>query len=114
MDLDLNIDDAGRFVARLTSEDTTAIVTSSSLPAAEDLLAAVADARDTGFGECVWEEQGGDYRWMFRISDGRLIVVALWSTGTLTGWEHVFRGECDAEWFEGRVHAGLAAHGLSG
>ena len=104
MDFSLTIDDAGRFVARLSDQDTTAIVTSSS---------AVDDARDTGYGECLWEEQGGDYRWMFRLTGERLIVVALWSTGTLTGWEHVFRGECDPAWFADRVRDALAQHGLS-
>ena len=108
-----HLDDAGRFVARLSDQDTTAIVTSSSLPAADELLTAVDDARDTGYGECLWEEQGGDYRWMFRLTGERLIVVALWSTGTLTGWEHVFRGECDPAWFADRVRDALAQHGLS-
>ena len=113
MDFSLTIDDAGRFVARLSDQDAPAIVTASSLPAADELLAALEDARDTGYGECLWEEQGGDHRWMFRITGGRLTVVALWSTGTLTGGEHVFRGECDPAWFADRVRSALAQHGLS-
>jgi uncharacterized protein YegP (UPF0339 family) len=113
MDFTLDIDEAGRFVARLSAGDTTRLVTSSTLPAAADLLDAVEDARDGGSGECLWQEQGGDYRWMLRAAGERLTVVALWSAGTLTGWEHVFRGECELEWFASRVREGLARHGLS-
>jgi hypothetical protein len=29
----------------------------------------------------------------------------MWSAGTITGYQHVFREECDAEWFAGRVQA---------
>ena len=46
-----------------------------------------------------WVEQGGEYRWMFRRVDDRLTVVVLWSSGTITGWQHVFRGECGFEAF---------------
>jgi hypothetical protein len=113
MNMILEIDQSGRFVARLSDEDTTALVTSSSLPAVGELLAALEDARATGYGECLWEEQGGDYRWMFRVAGERLIVVALWSTGTLTGWEHVFRGECDLGWFAGRLRSDLERYGLT-
>jgi uncharacterized protein YegP (UPF0339 family) len=114
MEFTLDIDDGGRFVARLSADGhKTRLVTSSLLPAVADLLAAVEDARDTGYGECLWQEQGGDYRWMFRAAGERLTVVALWSTGTLTGWEHVFRGDCDLDWFASRVREGLARHGLS-
>jgi hypothetical protein len=114
LDLALDIDDAGRFVVRLRQGDASAVVTASNLDAADDLLAAIEDARDTGLGECVWEEPGGDYRWMLRHDDGELIVVALWSAGTLTGWEHVFRGRCGLDWLADRVRAELARHGLEG
>jgi hypothetical protein len=114
MQLTLDIDDAGRFVCTLAHDATTALVTASTLPAADDLLAAIEDARDTGYGECVWEEAGGDYRWMLRKRDDVLTVVVLWSSGTLTGWEHVFRGECDLEWLAGRVGAELERQGIQG
>jgi hypothetical protein len=31
----------------------------------------------------------------------------MWSSGTITGWQHVFRAECDLEWFAGRVRGEL-------
>jgi hypothetical protein len=112
MDLVLDIDDAGRFVCQISDGSTKAIITASNLPAADDLLAAMADARETGYGECLWVEQGGDYRWMLRRRDGLATVVVLWSTGTLTGWEHVFRGECDLDWLGERLTSELARYGL--
>jgi hypothetical protein len=111
----LDIDDRGRFVVRLDQGAASAVVTASNLNAADDLLAAIEDARDTGLGECMWEEQGGDYRWMLRRQhDDELVVVALWSAGTLTGWEHVFRGRCGLGWLGARVREELARHGLRG
>jgi hypothetical protein len=113
MDFSLEIDEGGRFVVTLTDEGARALVTSSNLPAADDLAAAVEDARDTGLGECFWEEAGGTYRWMMRHTPASLTVVVLWSTGIVTGWEHVFRGECDIDWFAGRIASELSRHGLA-
>ena len=115
LQLTLDIDDRGRFVVRLEQGGASAVVTASNLDAADDLLAAIEDARDTGLGECMWEEQGGDYRWMLRRQhEDELVVVALWSAGTLTGWEHVFRGRCGLDWLAARVREELARHGLRG
>lgn len=101
MDVSLHRDEFGRLIAVLTDGRQEATVTASNVPAAGvDLLAAIESARETGYGECQWEEQGGDYRWMFRNTDGRLTVVVLWATGTLTGWQHVFRAETEMEAFE--------------
>ena len=46
---------------------------------------------------------------MFRRHGDRLTLVVLWSSGTLTGWQHVFRSECDFEPFATEVKAALAA-----
>jgi hypothetical protein len=114
LQLTLDIDEAGRFVARLQQGEASALVTASNLDAADQLLAAIEDARGSGLGECLWEEQGGDYRWMLRRRGDELIVVALWSAGTLTGWEHVFRGRCGLDWLKARVREELMRHGLRG
>lgn len=115
MDASLDIDDAGRFVATLQNEGSApALVTASNLNAADDLLAAIEDARDTGLGECYWEEQSGEYRWMLRTGDEAVTVVVLWSTGVVTGWEHVFRGTCTLDWLAARIRESLAEHGLGG
>ena len=114
MDLSLDIDDAGRFVATLTDEAVVARVRAANVNAADDLLAAIEDARDTGLGECFWEEQAGEYRWMLRTKQDEVTLVVLWSAGVVTGWEHVFRGVCALDWLAGRIRASLAEHGLSG
>jgi hypothetical protein len=115
MDLSLDIDDAGRFVATLSNDGgQPALVTASNLNAADDLLAAIEDARDTGLGECFWEEQAGEYRWMLRTGDEETTVVVLWSTGVVTGWEHVFRGACPLDWLAARIREALARHGITG
>lgn len=115
MDLSLDIDDAGRFVVALTHEGgAPAIVTASNLNAADDLLAAIEDARESGLGECFWEEQTGEYRWMLRTTGQEATVVVLWSTGVVTGWEHVFRGACTLDWLSARIRESLAKHGISG
>lgn len=108
MELMIRRDELGRLIASLKDGRQEATVTASNVPqAGDDLLAALANARDTGYGECLWEEQGGDYRWMFRNNDGRLTVVVLWATGTLTGWQHVFRTETGLDELMTHVEAGV-------
>jgi hypothetical protein len=106
----MTLDDFGRLVCLLSDGPHEATVTASNMPqAGEELVAALEDARDTGYGECLWEEQGGQYRWMFRREADRLTLVVLWSTVTLTGWQHVFRSECDLTALLPAVTAQLAS-----
>jgi hypothetical protein len=94
VDIEIATDIDGRFVCSLTEEDTSALVTASNVPqAGEDLLAALENARETGYDECLWEEQGGEFRWIFRRDGARLTVVVLWCAGAVIGWQHVFRAE---------------------
>jgi hypothetical protein len=98
--LSLEIDENGRLICRLTDDDQHATITSAAAtPAVEELSAALESARNDGYGECQWQEAAGEYRWMFRRTGERLTVVALWSSGVITGWEQVFRTECDFEAF---------------
>jgi len=114
MEISLERDPAHRLICELTEGTSTATVTASDVPeAGEALMAALEDARDAGYGECLWREQGGDYRWMFRLGNGRLTVVVLWSSGVITGWQHVFRSECELDWLVDRVRADLAWHQVS-
>lgn len=109
MDFTLETEANGRLVCTLTEADMQGTATASNVPqAGDDLLAAIEDARTTGYGECLWEEAGGQYRWMLRAEGSRLTVVVLWSIGTVTGWQHVFRTECDAGWFQNTARASLA------
>lgn len=96
MQLSLDSDEFGRLVCTLSDGQTQAKATASSLPdAAQDLMRAMDSTIDRGFGECYWAEATGDYRLVFRRFDERVQMVVLWSTGTLTGWEHIFRAECE-------------------
>jgi len=100
MDATFTTDALGRLICDLSHLVSHATVTSSDAAAA---AAGLRDALDSvalqGTGECFWPEAGGDYRWMFRKEDGTLTLVVLWSSGTLTGWEHVFWGQADLEPF---------------
>lgn len=109
MEFTLEIEDNGRLICTLADADARGTVTASNVPqAGDDLLAAIEDARTTGYGECLWEEVGGEYRWMLRADGERLTLVVLWSIGTVTGWQHVFRAECDARWLQETARAALA------
>ncbi len=109
MQLTVDTDENGRLICKLAEADMEGTVTASNVPqAGNDLLDAIEDAKSTGYGECLWEEVGGEYRWMLRTHGDRLTVVVLWSIGTVTGWQHVFRAECDAGWFQETARASLA------
>jgi hypothetical protein len=98
--LSITVDEAGRYLCDLADGPEHATVTASNVPeAGVDLLAALDDARDSGLGESLWAEQGGDYRWMFRRNGNHLIVAVMWCSGTGVGWQHVFRAEGDFEAF---------------
>lgn len=101
-------DDFGRLLCHISDGETRATVTAHETagPAA-DLLAAIADARRDGAGECYWREGAGEYRWAFRTEGPAIRIAVLWSSGTLTGWEHVFWKEREAAEFEREVRAGL-------
>ncbi len=93
-------DEFQRLVCTLEVDGRPAVVTASDAPAAaRDLLAAVEDAQSSGLGECLWPEVAGEYRWMLRRHDGGLVVVVLWSSGTLTGWQHVVHTEVPLDSF---------------
>jgi hypothetical protein len=110
MDLIFTRDESsGRLICTCQNGDETRVVTAANATVAcAELLLAVDDVRDTGFGECFWPEGGGEYRWMLRRAGDRLTVVALWSTGTLTGWEHVLRAETDFDTFDAETRERLS------
>jgi hypothetical protein len=100
----VEIDENGRLICTIEENGQRAIVTSASAASAvEELVAALESARADGYGECQWDEAAGEYRWMFRRNGEQLTVVVLWSSGVITGWEHVFRTECEFESFVAMV-----------
>lgn len=109
MDVLMERNGAGHLACTLVDRDATAVVAAADLTgAAEDLEAALADARELGYGECVWQLTDGDFKWLFRRESGRTDVVVLWSAGVVTGWQHVFRSETDAAELDRRINEELA------
>ncbi len=103
-------DGFGRLVCDIHIPGQTTRVTAWDVrDARAHFLAALDDAREAGLGECFWHSESGDYRWMFRRSGARVTVVALWSTGAVTGWEHVAFVETDADRFDADARAMLDA-----
>jgi hypothetical protein len=109
MDLRIERDDFGRLVctARVDGHDAVVAASDPAVAGAE-LMAAVEDARATGFGECFWLTEAGDYRWMFRRNGDSLTVVAVRSSGTITGWQHVIHTETAFEPFAAHLTAEVA------
>jgi hypothetical protein len=109
VDVLLERDAAGHLACTLVDRDATATVIAPDFDdAAADLEAALADARDRDYAECVWQLADGEYKWLFRRSGDRIDVALVWSAGVVTGWQHVFRGATDASEFEARVLGQLA------
>lgn len=113
--MELSIENATphRLVARLRDAQAETTVSGwSPDQAVNALLAALEAARCDGYGDCMWLEPDGQYWWMFHCVRGELEVVVLWSSGTVTGWQHVFRGADQIESFSQRVRDELNHHGL--
>lgn len=106
MKLSLTVDEFDRLVCAVEDGASPVMVTSSSPEAASDLAAAARDALEYGAGECFWLEGGGEYRWMLRRKLDTLLVTVLWSTGAMTGWEHVTQFECPVQDFIAQLEAG--------
>ena len=77
------------------------------------LVAALDAAVSDGYGECFWPgSPGGQYWWMFRREAETLEVVAMWTRGGASLWEHVFRATDAAAWVHERLGAELERLGL--
>ena len=106
MQVSLQTDEFGRLTCDISDAGSDAVVTASNMPSARnDLAVAVNSAIHGMFGECFWEEACGEYRWVFRREQENVRVAIMWSTGTVTGWEHVFWSECSLDAFT-RAFAG--------
>jgi hypothetical protein len=115
VNIEITTDAAGHLLCTIDDGVERALVTASDAPEAGDaLMAALDDTRDTGRGECLWNVPGGEYRWMFRRDGDRLTVAVMWTAGVVTGWQHVFRSDCEAEPFVEQVQAALAAAVVAG
>ena len=64
------------------------------------LDAALAD----GYGECFWPgSPGGQYWWIFKRTAETVEVIAMWTRGGASLWEHVFRATDAAAWVRERL-----------
>lgn len=112
MQLTMARDSFGRIVCTIEDAGNEAVVTAAdAVNASLELLAAIQDADECGFGECLWQEPAGEYKWMLRRNGQTLTVAIMWSSGTLTGWQHVIRGDTDFDAFAEQVRTGLAQLG---
>jgi hypothetical protein len=113
MDLRLAIASRDELVVHL-QEGTiaTAVAVTGAKPGIESLTRAVNDAVAQGYGECFWPAlEGGHYWWMFRRTDEALEVVAMWSRGGASGWQHVFRAIDSVAWVRERLEAEIGRLG---
>ena len=96
MRLAIAMDEFGRMICTAHQDGSEAVITAADTggPAAA-LSKAVEELAKSGTSECYWRGETGDYRWVFRRVGDAVRIAILWSTGTLTGWEHVFWAECD-------------------
>jgi hypothetical protein len=108
MTVSFAIDEFGRIVCSLADGNQSATVTSSAASdAVHDLLGAMDRLEGEGYGDCYWHEAVGEYRWAFRTHDDSVRVAAIWSTGVVTGWEHVFFTDCPLGLLLHQVRSGL-------
>lgn len=113
MQVTLKSDSFGRVVGTIEHNGAQATVTGADpASAVSDLRLAVESAVTGDHGECFWHEATGEYRWLFRREGGTMRLAILWSMGTLTGWEHRFWAECDAENVRDTMRAAIEACGI--
>ena len=114
MDVRLALEPPDTLVVHLREHDTEATVSVRHAPVgARTLLDALRRAMADGYGECFWPgSPGGQYWWMFRREAESLEVVAMWTRGGASLWEHVFRATDSADWVRERLDDELDRIGL--
>jgi hypothetical protein len=114
MNLRLALDRDDRLVVHLREHETeTAVSVRPAHVGARTLSGALQRALVEGYGECFWPgSPGGQYWWMFRREAETLEVVAMWTRGGASLWEHVFRATDAAGWVRERLDAELDRLGL--
>jgi hypothetical protein len=74
------------------------------------LSRAVGDAITTGYGECFWPGMpGGQYWWIFKRDGDAMEVIAMWTRGGASLWEHVFRVTDSAQWLQEALETAIGA-----
>jgi len=112
MQVTLKCDSFGRVVGSIEHNGAQATVTCLEPGSAIMELKIAVESAMSDCGECFWPEETGEYRWLFRRERSTMRIVILWSMGTLTGWEHRFWAECDAEDFRVIMLAAIEGCGV--
>jgi hypothetical protein len=109
MNLNLAIEPEDLLVVELREgSETSKVSVRPARAGAESLRRAVDAAIHDGYGECFWPAQtGGHYWWIFKRDAETLEIIAMWTRGGASLWEHVFRATDAASWLEERLDAEL-------
>ncbi len=92
----------------------TAIQVRPAAAGAASLLRALDGALADGYGECFWPGAPGQYWWMLKRDDRSIEVIAMWTRGGASLWEHVFRATDSADWLEQQLRSEIDRLGLRG
>ena len=114
MNLRLEIEPHDILVVHLRdgAEETTVSV-SPSEAGARSLVRALDAAMADGYGECFWPGvPGGQYWWIFKRSGETIEVIAMWTRGGISIWEHVFRAVDAATFLRDRLSEEIDRLGL--
>jgi hypothetical protein len=113
MDLRLELGPADILTVHLREgAAATDVVVRPAVAGMRSLSRALDDALRDGYGECFWPgTPGGQYWWMFKRDAESLEVIAMWTRGGASLWEHVFRATDAAAWVHERLRAEIARAG---
>ena len=114
MEIRLEIDVHDVLSVYLADGDDRAVVTAAPAAAAiASMTRAFDTAVESGYGECFWPGfEGGHYWWIFTRRAEAIEVIAMWTRGGASLWEHVFRATDAAEWIRTRLASETERTGL--
>jgi len=114
MHFSLSLDHPDTLVVHLQEgAEQTTVPVHPSAAGATSLLRALDHALTDGYGECFWPgSPGGQYWWMFKRDGESMEVIAMWTRGGASLWEHVFRATDSAAWVEQQVTSEIDRLGL--
>lgn len=102
MNLRLSIEPHDTLVVHLQEgKEKGTVAVHPSRAGATSLLRAVDAALTEGYGECFWPgAPGGQHWWIFKRDGESMEVIAMWTRGGASLWEHVFRATDSAGFVE--------------
>ena len=116
MDFALSLDPDQTLVVHLQEGvERTTVSVRPAVAGATSLLRAVDQAVTDGYGECFWPgASGGQYWWILKRIDNSMEMMAMWTRGGASLWEHVFRATGPADWIEQRLTSEIDRLSLRG